>query len=130
MKYLFLLLSLSLYSGKIFAEEFPAPYAIEASEIMEFTVDKEGVYKIKVTVPKNQTPVIKVYNLPVGAVLAADGSKITWKPKLEDSKDPKNPKSKSRQYEIKINLSTLEDPKIVLTVNRIFIVNAKPEKKK
>lgn len=104
------------------------PYVIDVPGVMDFEEGVETVYEYKISVPANHTPVVKAYNLPKGASLSADGTKLTWKPDFDAANDPKNPKVIEQQFEVKFELTSLEDPKTFNPKRVIFRVKDKPQK--
>lgn len=58
----------------------PPAYEVKYAHVMEFTEGLTAEYKIAAAVPVPGTPVVKLEQLPEGAVFNAGTGTLTWKP--------------------------------------------------
>lgn len=106
--------------GKISAEPAPVPdvvvppLVLRVPEFVEVAEGAEAVLAIEARVKEGEEPVVRVGQLPPGAVYDAAKSVIRWTPAFDAANDPANAEITSKEYTIAITLHSSQDPITVL----------------
>ena len=106
--------------GKITAEPAPVPddvappLVLRVPEFVEAPEGSETVLAIEARVKEGEQPIVRVGQLPQGAVYDSVKSIIRWTPGFDAANDPANAETVSKEYTIAITLHSASDPITVL----------------
>ena len=84
--------------------------SMAVSDVIEFNEGRYREYKVRVAVKGEGTPVVKIENLPDGAIFEPETYTLKWRPTFFDGNNPNDPSEKLQIYPIEVWLRSSDDP--------------------